>query len=153
MSEETKNPQKIHANVLFGEGNHIAVTGIIGGVVLALGFPWITLAYGQALGPTLLVIFILSGLVMGGLVALTSAFFGLVMPRQVDGGAPGGIQDWIRWGMERKNWTEKDWKDWADYGDNAQYADWAEPDYQNWTLQDWKAWGDKMKAKYKGKMF
>ncbi len=150
MSEELKNPQKIHANVSFGEGNFIAVTGIIGGVVLALGFSWITMAYGQALGPKLIVLFVLSGLILGGLVALTSAFFGLVMPRQVDGGAPGAIGDWIKWGIERKNWTEKDWKDWADGGDEPA-GDWSEPDYQNWTLQDWKAWGDKIKAKYKGK--
>ncbi len=152
MSEELKNPQKIHANVLFGEGNHIAVTGIVGGVVLALGFSWIVLAYGQALGSTLLVIFVLSGLIAGGLVALTSAFFGLVMPRQVDGGAPGAIKDWIRLGLERKNWSEKDWKDWAEGSDEPD-ADWSEPDVQNWTLQDWKAWGEKMKAKYKGKSF
>ena len=150
MSEEMKNQEKIHANVSFGEGNYIAVTGIIGGVILALGFPWIVLAYGQALGATLLVVFILSGLVMGGLVALTSAFFGLVMPRQVDGGAPGGkLNDWIRWGMERKNWSEKDWKDWADYGDEGPDKDWAEPDWGNWSIQDWKAWGEKMKGKWK----
>jgi hypothetical protein len=140
MNEESKDPEKIHANVLFGEGTLIAVTGIIGGVALALGFPWVVLAHGQGLGSTLLVVFVLGGLLLGGLVALTSAFFGLVMPRQVGGGAPGGLNDWIRWGMECKKWGEKDWAD---------GADWAEPDYQNWTLEDWKAWGGRMKEKYK----
>lgn len=81
MSEELKEKEKVQANVVFGQGSAIAVTGIIGGVVLALGFPWIVLAYGQPLGATLVVIFVLSGLVLGGLVALTSAFFGLVIPR------------------------------------------------------------------------
>jgi hypothetical protein len=150
MSEELKNSQKIHANVSFGEGNFIAVTGIIGGVVLALGFSWIVLAHGQGMNTTLLVIFVLAGLLIGGTVAAASAVLGLVMPREVGGGGPGQINDWIRWGMERKNWTEKDWKDWADAGDES-YADWSEPDVANWTLQDWKSWGEKMKAKYKGK--
>ena len=145
MNEEQKKPEKIHANVLFGEGTLIAVTGVIGGVVLALGFSWIVMAHGQALGTTLIVIFVLAGLVFGGTVAVASAVLGLVMPRQVGGGAPGDINDWVKWGMEWKKWSEKDWKDWADYGD------WAEPDYQNWTLADWKAWGQKMKEKYKGK--
>jgi len=145
MNEEMKNNDKAHANVSFGNGSTIAVTGIIGGVALALGFPLVVLAFGQSLGSTLLVVFVISGLVVGGLIALTSAFFGLVMPRQVGGGLPGEVKDWMKLGMEWKKWSEKDWKDWADY------ADWAEPDYQNWTLGDWKSWGEKMKEKYKGK--
>lgn len=145
MSEEMKHPEKIHANVLFGEGTLIAVTGIIGGVALALGFPWVVMAHGQALSPTLAVIFVLAGLLIGGTVAAASAVLGLVMPREVGGGGPGQINDWIRWGAEWKKWSEKDWKDWADY------ADWGEPDYENWSLADWKAWGEKMREKYKGR--
>ncbi len=143
MADEMKRPEKIHANVLFGEGSLIAVTGVLGGVALALGFPWIVMSHGQGLGTTLLVIFVLGGLLIGGLVAVASAVLGLVMPRQVGGGLPGELNDWIRWGMEWKKWSEKDWKDWADAGD------WAEPDYQNWTLEDWKAWGAKMREKHK----
>ncbi len=126
MNEEFKNQEKVHANVSFGGGNMIAVTGIIGGVVLALGFPWIVLAYGQALGATLLVIFVLSGLGLGGLVALTSAFFGLVMPRQVGGGAPA---DWIR---EIKSFARE-------------FREWDEVDWKNWDEKDWKNWAEKKK--------
>jgi hypothetical protein len=126
MSDEKREPEKVHANVVFGGGNLVAVTGIIGGVVLALGFPWIVLAYGQALGPTLLVVFIISGLSAGGLVALVSAFFGLVIPREVGGGAP----PW--WISELKSWR-KEWKDWGDV------------DWKNWTEQEWKDWVEKKK--------
>jgi hypothetical protein len=147
MNEETKNPQKIHANVLFGEGTLIAVTGIVGGVTLALGFPWVIMAHGQALSPTLVVIFVLAGLLIGGTVAAASAVLGLVMPREVGGGGPGQINDWIRWGMEWKKWSDRDWKEFADS------MDWAEPDYENWTREDWKAWGEKMREKFKGKRF
>jgi hypothetical protein len=140
MSEETKDKEKTEVGVAFGDGSKIAITGIIGGVILAIGFPTVVLVYGQALGPTFLMIFVLSGLAIGGLVALTAAFFGLVLPRQV-GGETGNLNDWIKWGIERKNWSEEDWKKWADC------ADWTEPDYKNWTLQDWKDWGERVKAK------
>jgi hypothetical protein len=129
MSEESKNQEKASANVLFGGGTAIAVVGILGGVGIALGFPWIVLAYGQALGPKYLMVFVIAALITGGLVALTSAFFGLVMPRSV---------------ADAANWQE-DWKKWAEY------ADLAEPDYKNWTLKDWKAWGEKKKKKWREK--
>ncbi len=147
MSEEMNQPEKIHGKVSFGEGQIVAVTGIVGGVALALGFPWIVLAHGQGLNTTLVVIFVLAGLLIGGTVAIASAVLGLVMPREVGGGGPGQINDWIKWGMEWKKWSEKDWKDFADS------ADWAEPDYENWTLSDWKAWGEKMRKRHKGKGF
>jgi apolipoprotein N-acyltransferase len=126
MSEERKHTEKIHADVMFGRGDLIGVAGIVGGVALALGFSWIVLAHGQTLGTTLAVIFVLAGLFMGGLVALVSAFFGLVMPRQVGGGAPswvmGEIKEWIK---RHKEWDEVDW--------------------EHWTEQDWKAWAEKKK--------
>ena len=151
MNEEIKNQEKIHANVSFAEGNYIAMTGILGGVALALGFAWIVMAYGQTLGPTHQVLFLLAGLFMGGLVALTSAFFGLVIPRKVDGGAPGAIGEWIRWGMERKNWSEKRLEGLAEQFDEKMDSGWAKPDSENWSPQQWKDWSEKMKARYKGK--
>jgi hypothetical protein len=126
MSEEQKHAEKVHADVTFGRGDLIGMTGIIGGVVLALGFSWIVLAYGQALGATLTVIFVLAGLLMGGLVALVSAFFGLVMPRQVGGGAPSWIMG------EIKTWIKH-------------HRDWDEVDWEHWTEQDWRAWAEKKK--------
>lgn len=127
MSEEMKEKEHVKANVVFGAGSEIAVTGIIGGVVLALGFPWIVLAYGQALGPTLIVVFVLSGLVLGGVVALTSAFFGLVMPKHVDGSSP----SW---------WGPEGWKSWCRDWEDLEDADW-----KDWSAEDWKAWARKKK--------
>ncbi len=126
MNDETKNTDKAHANVSFGGGSAIAVTGIIGGVVLALGFPLVVLAFGQSLGSTLLVVFVISGLVVGGLIALTSAFFGLVMPREVGGGAP---SDWMR---EIKSMA-KEWREWENV------------DWKNWNEKDWMEWAEKKK--------
>jgi hypothetical protein len=145
MSEEMNQPEKIHGKVSFGEGNVIAVTGIIGGTAVALGIPWIVLSHSQGLSTALIVTFVVVGLLIGGAVAAASAVLGLVMPREVGGGGPGQINDWIRWGMEWKKWSEKDWKDFAESGD------WVEPDYENWSKDDWKAWGQKMKEKYREK--
>jgi hypothetical protein len=127
MSEELKEKEKIKANVVFGAEKEIAMTGIAGGVVLALGIPWIVLAYGQALGVTLTVIFVLSGLILGGLVTLTSAFFGLVMPKQVDGTSP-------TW------WGPEGWKAWVRDWDDLEDVDW-----KDWSVNDWKAWAEKKK--------
>jgi len=160
MNEEAKQPEKVHADVSFAAGSAIAVTGIIGGVGLALGLTWLVLAYGQTLGPTLVVIFILVGLVLGGVVALVSAFFGLIMPRQVGGGVPSWlikeIKYWIRshrrWDeVDWEHWSEDDWKAWADKDKGAPDEDWVEPDAQNWTKDDWKAWGERMKERFKGR--
>ena len=123
MSEETKHHEKIHADVVFGGSGLVGVAGVLGGVALALGFPWIVLAYGKDLNPTLVVIFVLAGLLIGGVVALVSAFFGLVMPRQVGGGAPSWLINEIKFWVRRRkdwddvdweHWTEKDWRDWAE---------------------------------------
>lgn len=141
MEQEAKKKEqeKVHANVQFGTGNAIAVTGILAGVAIALGFAWIVLEHGQVLGSTLVVIFVLSALFIGGVVALVSAFFGLVMPRQVDGGAPFGRYPW-------RHWARKHWCDWA------HDEDLDDEDTDDWSKEDWKAWGEKMKKKWKGKM-
>ena len=129
MSDERKENEQPVQQVQFANSSCIAVTGIIGGVVLALGFPWMILAYGQALGPKLTVTFVIAGLVVGGLVTLTSAFFGLVMPRSV-GGWHGHCRD---------------------LSSLIDEADWTEPDWANWSPRDWKAWGEKLKTKWKQK--
>ena len=133
-------------DVQFGAGGNIALGGIIGGVALALGFSWILLAYGQVLGTTVVTILLAGALVVGGGVAVISAFFGLVMPRVVRGHWRGR---WPQHFGKGPGWRGcGDWKG-EDYSDYADFGIWAEPDYQNWTLQDWKAWGEKMKAKFR----
>lgn len=65
-------------------GPRLAVVGVLAGVAIALGLPWIVLTYGQALGPGVLTLIIIAALVIGGLIALTAAFFGAVMPSVVE---------------------------------------------------------------------
>ena len=126
MSDEMKDGGKVHANVEFGEGSAIAVAGIAGGVILALGFSWIVLAFGQSLGATLTVIFVSLGLLLGTTVALASAVLGLVIPRQVGGGAPQG------WMKELKEWS-REWRQLADV------------DWKHWSEEEWKDWAEKKK--------
>jgi hypothetical protein len=127
MSEEQKESEKIHANVQFRSGGTtIAVAGIAGGACIALGFPLIVLVWGQSLGAVLLTIFILCGLLVGGLVALVGAFFGLVIPQQVNGG---GAMPWGRHAF--KHWAKRHW------------CDPPEGDWKNWTEQEWKDWADR----------
>ncbi|HVM32272.1 MAG TPA: hypothetical protein VMU88_03995 [bacterium] len=123
MSEEIKETGKAHANVVFNDGAAVAVAGILGGVGLALGFPWIVLAHGQGLGPTLLVVFVVMGLLLGATVALASAVLGLVIPRQVGGGAPQSLLRELKdWSREWREWSQVDWKHWSE----DEWKEWAE---------------------------
>jgi len=70
-------------DVEFNNAGGVAVAGILGGVVFGLGAAYIALAHGEVLGPKIQTIMVIVGLSLGGLVALTSAFFGLVIPRHV----------------------------------------------------------------------
>lgn len=70
-------------DVEFSNAGCVAVAGILGGVVLGLGASYLALAYGAVLGPKIQTVMVIVGLGLGGLVALTSAFFGLVIPRHV----------------------------------------------------------------------
>ncbi len=125
MIEETKEKdnEKVHANVQFRTGGTtIAVAGVIGGACIALGLPLIVLVFGQSLGPTLLTIFVITALLVGGVVALASAVLGLVIPQQVNGGGhgPWGRHHWKRWACRHmpkgdwQNWSEQEWKEWVE---------------------------------------
>ncbi|HET9869211.1 MAG TPA: hypothetical protein VFR02_01760 [bacterium] len=126
MSEETKETGKAHASVVFGGGSAIAVAGILGGLLLAVGFPWVVLVYGQGLGKVLVVVFLGLGLLLGTTVSLASAVLGLVMPRQVGGGAPQGLL------RELKDWS-REWRQWA------------EVDWKHWSEEEWKEWAERQK--------
>ncbi len=99
--QEKNNPQQ---DVEFAGSAAVAVTGIIGGVAVALGLPWIILTHAQALDPKTMVILTVTAMIVGGLVALTGAFFGLAMPSHV-----GGCRHFGR----RHHWDAEDWKDWG----------------------------------------
>jgi hypothetical protein len=88
-------------SVRFGGGNPTGVFGIIAGAAIALGVPWIMLAHGQVLGVVAQVWVSIVGIALGASVALTSAFFGLVMPSKIAGHL-----------MDPEKW--KQWKEWAE---------------------------------------
>lgn len=71
--------------VSFGKSSIVSVAGIIGGTVLAICIPWIVLTHGDVLGQKVNTILVIGSILIGGLVMLTSAFFGLVMPNKVEG--------------------------------------------------------------------
>lgn len=62
----------------------IALPGAIAGTAIALGVPAITMIWGRYLPVGLQMLIILLGLGLGVLIALTSAFFGTVMPSSVN---------------------------------------------------------------------
>lgn len=70
-------------SIRFG-GGRLALIGVVAGVIIALGLPWLVLVYGQHLGATVLTIIIIASLLMGGLIALVAAFFGAVIPTVVE---------------------------------------------------------------------
>lgn len=59
-----------------------ALFGILIGAVMALGATYLVLVYGSALGVGLQATIIIIAIAAGGLISLTSAFFGLLMPNK-----------------------------------------------------------------------
>ncbi len=60
-----------------------SIAGVLGGVLLAIGVPWVLLNYGQMLGQATITIIVSGSVIGGGFIILVSAFFGLVMPTRV----------------------------------------------------------------------
>ena len=80
-----KMENQTNANEVKFSGGAASVAGVFGGVAIAIGVLWAVLPYAQALGDTILTIVVLTGVIGGVLISLTSAFFGLVMPHSVGG--------------------------------------------------------------------
>ncbi len=109
--EETKSAQDQGNPALqFGGGGAVATMGVFSGMAIAIGVPWVLLAFGQSLGSGPLVTLIVIALASGGLVALTSAFFGLVMPRHIHGGAWMDPERWAKMAEHRRHWRELRWR-------------------------------------------
>jgi hypothetical protein len=105
MPQQEKNQEM--QGVRFGEGNSIATTGILSGVAIAVGGPWVLLAFGQSLG-----IYVLTGLIIlcvlcGGALSVVAAFFGLVIPRHVHGGLA-DTKGWMDIAREARSWERED---------------------------------------------
>ncbi len=62
------------------------LSGLIAGVAIALGVPAIVLKLGHDLSPTMQLVIVIIGVSIGGLTALTTAFFGLVIPTSISSG-------------------------------------------------------------------
>lgn len=65
----------------------ISLFGVMGGVVIAVGLPYIVLAFGSDLSSGAKVALIILGLLAGSLIALASAVVGIAMPKTVRGAA------------------------------------------------------------------
>jgi hypothetical protein len=62
-----------------------ALPGALSGAAIAIGVPIVTLTLGKSLAPAVQLTVILVGVGVGGLIALTSTFFSLVIPSKVNG--------------------------------------------------------------------
>jgi hypothetical protein len=65
----------------------ISLFGVLGGVTIAVGLPYIVLAFGSDLSSGAKVALIITGLLAGSLIALASAVVGIAMPKTVKGAA------------------------------------------------------------------
>jgi len=101
--------EKEEPAVTFGNGNPASAFGILGGVAIALGVPWIILSQGQCLGVPAQLGISIAGLALGSLVSLTSAFFGLVMPSHV-GGRMLNPEHWAKFAAMRHAHREARWR-------------------------------------------
>jgi hypothetical protein len=61
----------------------LATAGILGGVAIALGVPYIVLAYGADLGSGAKTALIILGLIAGSLLALVTAVVGIAIPTRI----------------------------------------------------------------------
>lgn len=61
----------------------ISLFGVLGGVVIAVGLPYIVLAFGGDLSSGAKVALIILGLLAGSLIALASAVVGIAIPKKV----------------------------------------------------------------------
>lgn len=64
-------------------GRTISLFGMLVGLVIAVGLPYLVLVYGSALGVGVQATIMIIAVLVGGLISITAAFFGLVMPNKV----------------------------------------------------------------------
>jgi hypothetical protein len=94
-NQDEKNAEE-QGGICFGSGNSIGAFGVMGGVLIALGVPYIALAYGQSLGTAAQITIAIIGASSGALVSLVAAFFGIVMPSRIAGRMM-SPDHWMRW--------------------------------------------------------
>jgi hypothetical protein len=63
---------------------NLSFFGVLSGVAVTLGLPYIILVYGKHLSEGIQVILILLAVIGGGLITLTAVFFGIVIPKRIE---------------------------------------------------------------------
>jgi len=96
MQNQDERSAEEQGGICFGSGNLIGAFGVLGGVLIALGVPYIALAYGQGLGTPAQITIAIIGASSGALVSLVAAFFGIVMPSRIAGRMM-NPDHWMRW--------------------------------------------------------
>jgi hypothetical protein len=81
--------------VRFGGNAVPGIAGVIGGVAFAVLVPWVLLSHGQLLGTSVLTTLVMIAVIGGGVIALTAAFFSLVMPSSMN--HENGWDKWEKW--------------------------------------------------------
>ena len=77
-------PSHPSSSIDCGRSRHVAIVGLLSGAAIAMVVPLMLLRFGDRLSAQQqLIIIIIIAIAAGGLVALTAAFFGTVMPRTV----------------------------------------------------------------------
>jgi hypothetical protein len=71
--------------VEFARGHALAIAAVFAGVAIAIGVPAVVLGLGQTLSAQMQLCLCALAVYMGGLTALTAAFFGTTMPSSVGG--------------------------------------------------------------------
>jgi len=61
----------------------LALPGMLAGVAIAVGVPYVVLAHGPQLSGVVHTILIICSLLLGSLVALVAVFFGTVIPKEM----------------------------------------------------------------------
>jgi len=100
--EDTKENKKEENGVRFGGHGLTGLAGVVGGVAFAVLVPWVLLVHGQILGGTVLTTLVMIAVIGGGVIALTAAFFSLVMPSSV-----GHHNHWDDWEKDQAKKREE----------------------------------------------
>jgi len=95
---EKKGPKTSasETEVSFGNGlsnGIVAAAGALSGLGIAVGVPAVMLPFASVMGQGVVTGIIITAVVLGAMVCLVSAFFGLIMPRRV-GGPWGNPESW-----------------------------------------------------------
>ncbi len=70
----------------FSASSLLGYFGVLGGVAIALGVPWLILAYGASFSERARLAIIILALLVGGLLAVASAVVGITIPTTVRDG-------------------------------------------------------------------